>query len=126
MKLNMFSEGWEELGISDPGLDPKVSSREAIGKLNSYFSTYFPDVEKGLMPAKNVDVETFLAGQYPFSLFIADSALEEMPGPRANNFFVGLQDAMESIGWSLPREFIQHDAEAGKLVLVILPKNFEL
>jgi hypothetical protein len=127
MKLNMLFEGWEELGIADPGMEsPGATSREAIEKIRSYFSTYFPDVEHGLMPSKSVDVETFLIGQYPFTVFIADSALEGMPGPRANAFFANLQDEMESIGWSLPREFIQHDAGAEKLILVIMPQNFEL
>ena len=127
MKLFILFEGWEELGIEDPGMDkPKPSSREAIGKIESYFSTYFPDVEHKLMPNRQVDVQTFLKGQYPFSLFIDDSSLENLKAARANAFFIGLQDSLESIEWSLPRELIQHDAEEGKLVLVILPKGFEL
>ena len=127
MKLSILFEGWEELGIEDPGMDKsKSSSREVIRKTQSYFNTNFPDVEYSLMPSKQVDVQTFLKGQYPFSLFIDDDALEAMGGPRANTFFVNLQEMLRNEGWDLPKEYIQHDDEAGRLVLVILPANFEL
>lgn len=129
MKLNMLFEGWEELGIEDPGVEPQepkgLKSMEIIRKIQSYFNTNFPDVKYDFMPTKQVDVQTFLMGQYPFTLFISDSALDDMSEGRSGTFFAGIQDLFEGTGWKLHGN-ISHDEEAEKLVLVLLPESFRV
>lgn len=124
---DILNEGWEELGIEDPNFqEPSgLKSAEIIRKVQSYFNTNFPDVEFNFMPAKNVDVQTFLMGQFPFTIFISDSALDEMTEGRAGTFFVGLQDMLEGTGWKL-FERIHHDEDDEKIVMILMPERFEI
>jgi hypothetical protein len=121
---DIFNEGWEELGIADPGLEAGLNSRELIEKVKEFFNIQYPDIEYNFIPNKKVDVETFLAGRYPFTMFMPETAMDGMPDRRAANFFPTILRVLSDAGWKLPDSTVAHDKERGRFMFIMIPSEF--